>query len=227
MPIEPDDAEVIQEAVLSFLLDVHVMVPAVTKSYDAAKQRGEFQPVINGSVKDSDGNNVFEGRPSILNVPVQWEGGGGYYSHKPLAKGDTGILIFSEDAYAHWRATGEVSDPGDVTRHSIAYPVFLPGLRSDLKPFADAPAAGEAVEIVPAGGHLRVSKAGGAAQFVALSNKVDAALTALNGILATLATTLAGAAVEPACATAGAALTTALGSWPAPTGTACTSLKAD
>jgi hypothetical protein len=174
MPIEPTDAEVHEEVHRSFMLDVHTCLPAITRSYDAAKQRGNFQPVVKGSVKDADGNNVFEQRPEIQNVPVRWERAGGYYDHKPLAAGDHGWLLFSEDSYAHWRTTGEVSEPGDLTRHSISYPFFLPGAWPDDDPLPDAPGDTEAVYIVPAGGWLRVSKAGNSdIDFVALASLVN------------------------------------------------------
>jgi hypothetical protein len=199
MPIEPTLAELLEETHRSFMLDAHTCLPAITHAYTASKQVGDFLPVVKGSVKDSDGGNVFELRPVIQNVPVRWERAGGYYEHKPLAKGDHGWLIFSEDCYAHWRATGEISEPGDLTRHSIAYPFFLPGAWPDDEPLPDAPSSGEAVSIVPAGGHLRVSKAGGSAEFVALSNKVDANFQKIIDLFTTWA---------PAAGDGGAALKT-------------------
>ena len=71
MPIEPTLAEVIETAHRSFMLDVHVSMPAVVRKYTAGTQRGDFQPVVKGAVQDSDGNNVFEKRPTIQNVPVR------------------------------------------------------------------------------------------------------------------------------------------------------------
>ncbi len=223
MSIEPDLAELIEESITSRLLDVHTCLPAVTRKYTAGTQRGDFLPVVKGSVKDGDGVNVFEERPVIQNVPVRWERAGGYYDHKPLAAGDHGWLIFSEDCYAHWRATGAVSEPGDLTRHSIAYPFFLPGAWPDDDPLPDAPASGEAVSIVPSGGHLRVSKAGGSAEFVALANLVKAELTKIKAHLASL---VVGAPGTSGPASMGAPVTS-----PTPYTTvgdiAATSLKAD
>lgn len=172
MPIEPDDAEVTEEVHRSFMLDVHTSVPAVTRDYTPGKQVGTFLPVVKGSVKDADGNNVFELRPEIQNVMVRWERAGGHYDHKPLAAGDHGWLIFSEDSYAHWRATGEISEPGDLTRHSISYPFFLPGAWPDDDPLPDV-GGSEGVHIVPAGSFRRFSKAGSTtADFVSLDTKV-------------------------------------------------------
>lgn len=174
MPIEPDDSEIIASAIDSRLLDLHTMVVAKVVSYDASKQAAVVVPVVNGAAPNSDGSTTSEPLPQIPNVPVRWERAGGYYDHKPLAAGDCGMLIFSESAFAHWRVTGELTDPGDLTRHAMSYPYFVPGCWPDAQALPDAPGSGEAVSIVPAGGHLRVSKAGSiAADFVALSAKVD------------------------------------------------------
>jgi hypothetical protein len=223
MPIEPDDAELHEEVHRSFMLDVHTCLPAITRSYDSETQRGTFLPVVKGSVKDADGNNVFEQRPEIQNVPVRWERAGGYYEHKPLAVGDHGWLLFSEDSYAHWRATGELSEPGDLTRHSISYPFFLPGAWPDDNPLPDAPAESEAVYIVPEGGWVRVSKAGNSefAHFVALASKVDGLLGFLDTAITSAASTEAGAGGLGGMT----ALKSALGSWLS--SVAATSLKSD
>jgi hypothetical protein len=216
MPIQPTDAEVLETAIRSFLLDVHTCLPAITKAYTASTQRGNFLPVVQGAVLDDDGNNVYELRPIIQNVPVRWERAGGHYDHKPLAAGDHGWLIFSEDSYANWRATGEVSVPGDLTRHSIAYPFFLPGAWPDDDSLPDVGAT-EGVHIVPAGSFRRFSKAGGSAEFVALANLVNAELqkiaTALNS-----ATWPGGAVAAPVVYSS---------PYTTPTDVSATSLKSD
>lgn len=209
MPIEPDDAELIEEAHRSFMLDVHTSVPAITRAYTASKQVGNFLPVVKGSVKDSDGNNVFELRPEIQNVMVRWERAGGHYDHKPLTAGDHGWLIFSEDSYAHWRATGEISEPGDLTRHSISYPFFLPGAWPDDDPLPDVGGT-EGVHIVPAGSFRRFSKAGGSAEFVALGNLVHAELVKIANAFSTFAPGTGGAAFPNAYTTAGDVSATSL-----------------
>jgi hypothetical protein len=216
MPIEPTLAELLEETHRSFLLDVHVSMPAVTRAYTASTQRGDFLPVIKGSVKDSEGANTYEARPVIQNVPVRWERAGGYYEHKPLAVGDHGWLIFSEDCYAIWRTTGEISVPGDLTRHSLSYPFFLPGAWPDDNPLPDAPASGEAVSIVPAGGHLRVSKAGNAAaaKFVSLDPLVQSLISDLVSWIQTGVAPSGGGTVTYAAPFS-------------PSSTAATSLKSD
>lgn len=210
MPIEPDDAEVLEEVHRSFMLDVHTSVPAITRAYTPGKQVGTFLPVVKGSVKDEDGNNVFELRPEIQNVMVRWERAGGHYDHKPLAKGDHGWLIFSEDSYAHWRATGEISEPGDLTRHSISYPFFLPGAWPDDDPLPDVGGT-EGVHIVPAGSFRRFSKAGSTtADFVALAAKVEIELNKIATAFSTFVPGSGGASFPQAYTSPGAVAATSL-----------------
>lgn len=179
MPLDPTLAEVLRLHSDARALDLHTCLPGIVNSYDAAKQVAEVLPVIRRAVPDGDGGTELEDIPPLPNVPVRWERAGGYYVHFPLAKGDHGWLIFSEAAIALWRTTGQVSEPGDQTRHGLSYPFFLPGAWPDADPLPDAPADGEAVIIVPAGGVVRVSEAGQAAQLVALADLVKARLDAL------------------------------------------------
>ena len=130
-------------------------------------------------VERADGSILLEEVPPIPNVPVVWpRGGGGYYLHFPLRnwdpilkEGDYVMLLFAELAMAHWRVTGQLSPPGDLSRHDWSYPVAFPGIAPDAEPLQDVP-ADEAVLIVPSGKRLRVSAAGADADFVALAAKV-------------------------------------------------------
>jgi hypothetical protein len=210
MPIEPTLAELLETVHRSYMLDVHTSMPGRVRSYDAATQTADVEPLILGALQDEDGFNVYEARPVIQNVPVRWERAGDYYDHKPLTADNCGWLIFSEDSYAQWRTTGEVSVPGDLTRHSLSYPFFLPGAWPDGKRLPDAPASGEAVSIVPSGGRLRVSTANPAhVELVALAGKVAAQLTALKQAISDAAPVPndGGAALK-------AAILGALAGWP-------------
>ena len=211
MPIEPDLAEVISSAIDSRLLDLHTMIVAKIVSYDATKQTAVVQPVVNGAAPNTDGGTTSEALPNIPNVPVRWERAGGYYEHKPLAVGDGGILIFSESAFATWRVSGAVSDPGDISRHSLSYCYFLPGAWPDAQALPDAPSAGEAVSIVPGGGHLRVSKAGSSASdFVALAALVHAELAKIATAFSSFIPGTGGASFGTPYTTAGNVAATSL-----------------
>jgi len=218
MPIEPTLAELLETVHRSFMLDLHTCLPGRVRRYDATTQTADVQPLIRGAHQDEDGANVYEARPVIQNVPVRWERAGGYYDHKPLTAGECGWLVFSEDATALWRTDGQAPSPtaehvfnaGDLARHSLSYPFFLPGAWADNDAMPDAPASGEAVSIVPEGGRLRVSTANPAhVEPVALAEKVAAQLTALKQAISDAAPVAndGGAALK-------AAILGALEGWP-------------
>ena len=156
--------------------------------------------------------------PVIPNVPVQWPRGGGMWFSMPLAAGDHVLLVFSEAAIGHWRASGEVAPPGDLRRHSIGYPIALAGIAPDGGEIPDPGGAGEAVL---GGGVLRVG--GGAAELVAIASKVSAQLDALRQAVAAAAT------AEGNASGAGGmqALLNILSAWPLAPGVAATKLKAE
>jgi hypothetical protein len=176
MPLEPTWQEVIAEAIESRLLELHTAIPGKVISYDAAKQTAEVLPVVQRADPNEEGGRTLTRLPVIPNVPVQWPRGGTYALHLPLAKDDHVLLVFSESAIGHWRASGEVAPPGDLRRCSIGYPIAIPGIAPDAVPIADPGTSGEAVLTVGAG----VFRIGGAsAELVALANLVQQALDAI------------------------------------------------
>jgi hypothetical protein len=174
---QPSLAEVIRTAIDSRLLDVHTALPGRVKSYDATTQSAEVVPVIRNAAPRDDGGSELEDLPVIPNVPIAWPRGGGYYLHFPIAPGDHVLLVFSEAAIGQWRESGELSEPGDLTRHDLSYPFAIPGVAPDAQAFIDAPES-EALIAVGSGGSLRVSAPGkaGDCEFVALTGKLQSAL---------------------------------------------------
>jgi hypothetical protein len=181
MPLNPELGEVVEALIAAHLLELHTAIPGAIKSYDAAKQTAEVIIQVRSAVPAEDGSIVAETPPVIPNVPVQWPRGGGYALHFPLKPGDHVLLVFNEAAIGHWRASGQVADPGDLRRHSISYPVAIPGISPDASPIADAP-AGEAVLTV-GDGTFRVG--GPSAELVALASKVNANFKALKDMFTT------------------------------------------
>jgi hypothetical protein len=169
-------AELIRSALDSRLLDVHTSLPGRVKAYDAATQTADIEIVVNRAEADSKGRTVSEVFPVIPNVPIAWARGGGYSMQFPLSAGDHVWLLFSEASTAQWRVSGEVSDPGDLERHGLSYPIALPCIAPDAEAL---PVAAGALVTVPSGGSLSVSEAGGAPSPVAMASKVDANFNAI------------------------------------------------
>lgn len=220
MSLDPTWQELIAEAIESRLLELHTAIPGKVISYDPATQTAEIAPVIQRVEPAADGSNTLTPLPSIPNVPVSWHRGGGAALTMPLKAGDHVLLIFSEAAIGHWRASGELAPPGDLRRHSLGYPYAIPGGGPEPQVLADAAGDGEVVLTVG----NNVFRVGGAtAQLVAISQLVDAQLNALKAAITSAAGTEAGAAGLGGMT----ALSTALASWPLPAGTAATKLKAE
>lgn len=197
-------AELLGDSLGSALLDVHTALPAIVKSYDATKQTCDATPAVKRAIDEE-----FETLPVIPNVPVAWPAGGGYLLHFPLTAGDTVMLVFSEVAWSKFRGTGVVSEPDDLRRHSLSYPIAFP--------FARAGAAGAAGARIVTPGDFVVGDA--TAQYVAIAALVTAALNTLKGAFDswTPAPNDGGAALKTI-------LTSALASWPQ--SLASTNLKA-
>lgn len=220
MPLEPTLQEVIAEAIESRLLELHTAIPGKVISYDPATQTAEVAPVVQRAEPAEDGGATLTALPSIPNVPVQWPRGKSFALSFPLAAGDHVLLVFSEAAIGHWRASGELAPAGDLRRHSLGYPVAIPGVAPDAQPIDDPGSGSEAVLRVGDG----VFRVGGAtAQLVAISQLVDAQLNALKVAITSAAATESGAAGLGGMT----ALSAALASWPLPAGTAAKKLKAE
>ncbi len=182
----PDNAELIRTALESRLLDVHVCLPGIVVSYDAATQTATVQPAIKRPLETDDGSYTHEALAPIQNVPVAFQGGGTFSQHFALAAGDSVLLVFSQWAFAQWRNTGRVSEAGDLRLHGPGYPIAVPWWRPDGGPGADS---GNSMG-APAGLRLYFGAAaigvGSQSDFVAMAAKVDAELAGMRSTLNSL-----------------------------------------
>lgn len=180
---QPDDVELIRTAIRNRLADVRTSIPAVVKSYDAAKQTCSCE--LATRIPASDGTP--EELPPLEDVPVVWQRGGGYFCSMPLAAGDAGLLVFCETDFSAWRETGEVSDAAQERRHGL-YGYFVPGGCASGKELADA--SPDKLVIGKDGGPVMKIDGTGlelgamAASFAAKADAVDANITSLKSWLA-------------------------------------------
>lgn len=132
-------AEVLRANNAALRAGLHTSMPGVIKSYDPATKTADVLPVVRMPTYDPDTGEEEEAvdLPVIPNVPVSFPRGGGWHLSFPLEAGDHVTLVFSETATGHWRSTGEVSEPGDVRRHSLGYPTAFLGAAPDAEVLAD------------------------------------------------------------------------------------------
>jgi len=171
MAIEPTIVDVVGGAIAGKLRDVHTGMPGKVVKYDSAAGTVDVLPVVRGAIEGEDGTLLLEDLPVISNVPVAWPRGGGFYIKFPLLQGDHVWLSFSETAMALWRTSGQISQPGDLRRHDLSYPIAFPCIAPD----ADALPTNGADELVIDGpGTLRMGAS--SADFVALAGLVRSEL---------------------------------------------------
>lgn len=173
---EPTLAEIIRRAIDARLLDVNVSCTARVEKFTPGPPGPpvvDAMPVIRRALLDEEGTVTHEELPVIPNVPVIYPRGSGDSCAItwPLAKGDYVQLVFATQAFAQWRESGDISDPGDLRLHSLANPVAIPGIGPKLSTLPMDPAA-----LVIEAPMVKVGPL--AAEFVVLADKL---VTAING----------------------------------------------
>ncbi len=137
-PRQPSWPELIDAIVTSRLRTVHVALPGTIKSYDSAA----FTATVEVAVHLESTEGAFDAAPPLEGVPVAWPGA--------WADGDSCLLVFCEESFAKWFATGSIEPPDVLRRHGL-HAICIP----------------------------LVAREGDTVQFVALANLVDARLTAM------------------------------------------------
>lgn len=135
----PSLARVVRTAVDARLRDVHVGMPGRVVAYDAARQCADVQPLVRRPYRDEGGETDYETLAVITDVPVVFEGGGGYGFVYPLEAGDDVWLSFASCELGAWAATGGLTDAADARRCSLSDAVCYPGLRDLVHPRESAP----------------------------------------------------------------------------------------
>ncbi len=125
-------AETLSRILDSFAQDLHVALPGVVRSYDAASQTAEIrlglQRVLTAEDEDQD-EDTTENLPILQSVPVCFPRGGGYFLSFPLAVGDGVLVVFNELDINAWRdSSGDAVDPGVGLRHGLSGAVAVPGM---------------------------------------------------------------------------------------------------
>lgn len=136
MAIDIKVEDVIKSALEAKLRVLHVACPGSISSYDENKNVADVLPMVKRPMRDEDGDIAYEVLQTVPAVPVIWQGTSAFMIKAKLVKGDTGLLMFADIPWGEWLDTGNVGEPTDQRRHSIGYPGFFPGLRSNANPIA-------------------------------------------------------------------------------------------
>ena len=135
-----DIVDVIKEALRSQMLSMHVHLPGKVATYDPIKNLADVLPMVKRPVPSAEDDDArkFEDLPTLPQIPVLWPRVGDFMMRGKLVKGDTGMLLFASSPWGEWLATGEVSEPLDVRKHSVGYAAFLPGFFTNVAQVTNA-----------------------------------------------------------------------------------------
>ncbi len=175
----PEQADLIREAIDSAMMNGHYCMPGIVQSYDDASKTCAVAPAVRRPVPVEDGTTITEDLPVLQNVPVMVLGSPAISIEVELVRGDTVLLLFADYSFAAWRSSGAVSDPPDLRKNGPSYPVAIPWHRPAGRASSD-----EKSTIGKVGGmrvHFKTDtvEVGNGSDFVAMSVKTDARLTAL------------------------------------------------
>lgn len=132
-------AEVINHALDMRLADVRVSLPGKVTRYDSSKQMVDVQPLIKQAYYDETETRQVESMPVIPNVPLMFQGAGGFRMTFPVEVGDKVLIVFSSSSLDKWLESGGEVDPNDDRQFSLADAVAIPGLRDFAHPLESAP----------------------------------------------------------------------------------------
>jgi len=159
-------AELISDGIESYLLDHFHALPARVDAFDwnNGSPVVKVTPLIKRMIPDGAGNYIEESLTQLQDVPVKYYRCGKFASVFHLEKGDQGALYFADQNLGTWRATGNVSAPGDIRRHGLDGAFFAPGLFADAQTIQTDPssamivgrdgAAGAQIELTDSEVHL-------------------------------------------------------------------------
>jgi len=126
-------AELIKRSFIEMMKDVGTSIPGHILAFDPETQLAQLQ--IGIQRKDKDGFNVPP--PPIIECPVYFSGGSGFFIEHQIDPGDEGIILFSQRCIDAWNNSGGVAENPILRFHDFSDAYFLPGLRSQPNVISD------------------------------------------------------------------------------------------
>lgn len=191
----PTLTETLEAAVDEAIGDIYSMLPGKIELYDPILQKANVKPLIKRRFVGQDGNEDADVLPVLMDVPILFPRGGGYFLTFPLVPGDNVTLLFADRSIDDFLYGDGVidTDPKDLRKYDITDAVAIPAFYPFVKNIKNVVASG-AVLGKESGYQVRVGEAGvdvvteGASAsvggYVAMAAKVDAIFALIHGIFA-------------------------------------------
>ena len=179
-------------------------LPGRVQSFDGSKQSADIEPLIHDTWEAEDRTNQTGPLPVIPSVPVCFPGSGAFRVTFPVAKGDTGLIIFCARSIDRWLSEGGSVDPQDDRTHDLSDAVFVPGLTDfahPIDPYKDdrmtvGKVGGTQIHLKPSGTQIGTDDAS-QLDWVPIGTPLKTFLTNLLTALNTLNLPVSGATAGP------------------------------
>lgn len=173
-------------------------LPAIVQSFDAAAETIAAQPAIQARVRDKTGAHTWVDLPLLVDVPVVFQGGGGFTLTFEPVVGDEALIVFASRCIDNWWLAGGVQAQAELRMHDLSDGFALVGLKSQPRVLAGG--------VKPGVAQLRSDDGG---MYVELAAGHVCNIVAPGGINITGPVTINGTAHITAAVTADATITAA------------------
>lgn len=140
-PTTPQLAELLDRSRRAAIEGVQVSFPARVRSYNAANQTVDVEPLVKIRTSADDEPRTI---PPITMCPVAFPGAGGVSIVFPIDPGDDVLVVVSSHSITEWLLSGTADlPPQSNRRHSLSDCFAIPSVRPTTNPRANAVAAGD------------------------------------------------------------------------------------
>lgn len=165
-------------------------LPGIINSVDFDAMTCEVQPAIQGTIEDENGKTQSVNLPLLVDVPICFPSGGGFFVTLPIAAGDEVLVVMASRCIDAWWQSGGIQRPMEARMHDLSDGFAIPGPRSLVNVIESISATD--LEIRNAAGNTYLSiTASGKIGFKNATTDLKGILTDLETLLNTFMGTLA------------------------------------
>ena len=125
-----NQVEAIKAALDGKQKEIWTALPAIIQSYDATKMTCTAQVTVMVPIIQRNGTYKEVQLPILLDVPVMFQGGGGFTLTFPVVKGDEALIVFSARCIDAWWYYGTVAPAPEIRFHDLSDGFAFVGVRS-------------------------------------------------------------------------------------------------
>ena len=126
--VSADFDDIVKMHVRDGMRRIHTSCPAIVQAFDPVARTISAQPVTQVLTA-----NGFVNMPLLVDVPIQFLGGGGFFLEFPIAVGDEVLVCFSESCIDRWWTQGLLAPPDDYRFHDLSDGMAIAGFDSRTK----------------------------------------------------------------------------------------------